>query len=131
VERKENACDESLPRAWEVELEPLTQKQVFDAPSPRERNPAYPFDVVVIYPAVKIAHEMRKDQLNREMLPRGVSINTVKAAIDLNDDRKPDVVVVEYCCLQTQQPPECDYTCGKTFKKVKNIWKLFDSYAPC
>ena len=131
AEHKQNPCDEALPAFWEVELEALTQKQMFDALSPRERNPAYPFDVVVIYPAVKIARQIGNDQLDREMLPKGVPINTVKAAIDLNDDRKPDVVVVEYCCQETQKPGECDYTCGKTFKKVRNLWKLIDSYTPC
>ena len=131
AERKDNPCDESLPDFWEVELEALTQREFFDAPSPRERNPVYPFDVVVLYPAVKIARQIGKEQLNREMLPKGVSINTVKAAIDLNDDRKPDVVVVEYCCQAAQKPGECDYTCGKTFKKVRNLWKLVDSYTPC
>lgn len=66
------------------------------------------------------------------MLPRGVAIKTVKAAVDLTNDGNPDVLVVEYCCGNPKKTAkDCDYTCGKTFKKTRNVWKLIDSSTPC
>jgi hypothetical protein len=132
AEKKENPCNERLPGLWEVELEPISVKEFFEvAPTP-SRAAEYPFDVAVIYPAVKVARQIQKAQLTREVLPKGVSINTVKAAIDLTDDRKPDVVIVEYCCGDTKKPAgECDYTCGKTFKRTGSGWKLVETSSPC
>jgi hypothetical protein len=132
AEEKENACDESMPDWWEVELEPIKLKEFFEIAPILNRAAEYPFDVAIIYPAVKVARQMKKDQLTRAMLPKGVSINTVKAAIDLTGDRKPEVVIVEYCCGRMKKPAdECDYTCGKTFKRLRNAWKLVDTSAPC
>lgn len=131
TEEKED-CDKRLRPFWEVKLEPLTQKRFFDVPSPPHRSAEFPFDVVVIYPAVKVAQQIKRDQLKRESLPNGVIIDTVKAAIDLDDDRKPDVVVTQYCCSDKKKlTDECDYVCGKTFKKVGNLWKLVNTSMPC
>ena len=132
AQKKNAACNERLPPEWEVELEPLKQKSFFEVAPPSDRNGEYPFDVVILYPAVKTAQQVRRAQLELKTLPSGVVLDTVKAAIDLNDDRKPDVVVMEYCCEQETKPAkECDYTCSKTFKKVTNAWKLVDTSAPC
>ena len=132
AEEKKNACDESMPDWWEVELEPIKLKEFFEIMPIFNRAAEFPFDVVIIYPAVRVAWQIKNDQLTRAMLPQGVSINTVKAAIDLTNDRKPDVVIVEYCCGRTKKPAaECDYTCGKTFKRFRNAWKLVDTSAPC
>lgn len=66
------------------------------------------------------------------MLPKGVAMNTVIGAIDLTSDGIPDVLIVKYCCDNPKKAAEeCDYTCGKTFKKIRNIWKLIDTSAPC
>lgn len=132
AQNRKNPCSERLPPEWEVELEPIKQKIFFDVSSPSDRRAEFPFDVVILYPAVKTAQQIRKPQLKLETLPRGVVVDTVKAAIDLNVDRKPDVVEMEYCCEQETKPAkECNYTCSKTFKKVKNVWKLVDTSAPC
>jgi hypothetical protein len=131
TEKKEDACDERLPAYWEVELEPIKLKKFFDFEPNPDRAAEYPFDVVVIYPAVKVARQISKARLTKGVLPGGVSIDTTKAAIDLTNDGKPDVVVIEYCCEGTKKIDECDYTCGKTFKKVRNSWKLIDTSTPC
>ena len=131
AERKED-CNERLPAWWAVELEPIKLKKFFDIEPIPNRASEYPFDVAVIYPAVRGARQIEKRHLTKGMLPKGVSVTTVKAAIDLTDDRKPDIVIIEYCCGDTKKPAdECDYTCGKTFKKVRNTWKLVDTSAPC
>ncbi len=131
AELTENLCDESLPREWKVELGPVPEKNLFRALSPSVQNAEY-FDLVILYPAVEFYWELSKKELNLATLPKGTSINTVKAAIDLDGDSRPDIVITEYCCLNRKKAPvNCDLTCGKTFKKVKNVWELVDTSAPC
>ncbi|MCM3871250.1 MAG: hypothetical protein ND895_11235 [Pyrinomonadaceae bacterium] len=131
TEKKEDACNERLPAWWEVQLEPIHLRKLFDIEPMSNRNAEFPFEVVVLYPAVKVARQISKGQLTKGMLPTGVSLNTVKAAIDLTRDLTPDVLVIDYCCEDTRKAEPCDYTCGKTFKKVRNAWKLIDTSAPC
>ena len=128
VTLQENPCDENLPPSWQVDLEPIKDRKVFEIAS-TERNAL--IDVVVIYPAVSFAQQIAKQQLRRDMLPRGVAINTAAAAIDLTNDGKPDALILDYCCDNPRKSKGCDYTCGKTFKKIGNIWKLVDTSGPC
>jgi hypothetical protein len=132
AEKKDDACNERLPGWWEVELEPIKLKKFFEvAPSPN-RSAEFPFDVAIIYPAVKGARQIKKAQLTRDLIPTGVQIQVIKAAIDLTVDGKPDVVIIDYCCGEPKKPSDqCDYTCGKTFKKIGNGWKLVATSAPC
>ena len=117
---------------WEVELELVRQSDFFQISSIPKRREEVPFDVAVIYPAVKFARQIKRDKLTKNLLPPMVAINTVKGAIDLTNDRMPDVLLVEYCCGSAKKASDqCDYTCGKTFKKVKGTWKLIDTSAPC
>jgi hypothetical protein len=129
---KEDACDESLPNWWEVELEPIKLREFFDAEPLARRAAEFPFDVAVLYPAVKGARQIDKSRLVKSELPKGVALDTVTAALDLTDDGKPDVLFVEYCCGDEKRPADdCDYTCGKTYMKSGNSWKLVDTSAPC
>ena len=128
----QKTCYDSLPVWWEVDLEPVTARNVFEIAPTTNRSAEYPFDVAVIYPAVSRARQLARGRLTREMLPRGVAVSTVKAAIDLTNDQKPDVLIIEYCCGKPSQPPDaCDYTCSKTFKKVGRAWTLIDTSGPC
>ena len=132
AQHKDNACDKRLAGEWEVELESITSSKFFQTTTPGDRSVDYPFDVVILYPAVKTARQLDKKQLARDALPRGVMTNTIKAAIDLDEDRKPDILVLEYCCLNPKQSTkECDYTCGKTYKKMNNTWRIVRTSAPC
>jgi hypothetical protein len=86
----------------------------------------------VIYPAVELAYAVPKDQLKQEMLPPDIFANTVTAAIDLTNDGQPDALIASFCCREpAKQFPECDYTCGKIYLKVKGRWKLVDESSPC
>jgi len=132
TEKKVDACDERLPASWEVELEPIKLQKFFDVEPAANRAAEFPFDVAILYPAVKVARQINEGQLVKGTFPKGISIDTVKVALDLTDDGKPDVIIVEYCCGGTKKPADtCDYTCGKTFKKLRNVWKLVDTLAPC
>ena len=131
TEQKE--CDDpELSSWWEVDLELVKDKRIFDIAPALNRAAEYPFEVAVIYPAVSFAKQIVKTQLKEEILPRRVLVSTVKAAIDLTNDGKPDALILEYCCDNPKRSlSECDYTCGKTFKKIRGVWKLIDTSAPC
>ncbi|HEX8846482.1 MAG TPA: hypothetical protein VF791_17675 [Pyrinomonadaceae bacterium] len=117
---------------WLVELEEITRKEFFEIKAIAGRREEYPFDVCVIHPAVEFARQLKKEQLTKKMIPAGISINTVTAAIDLTNDQEPDVLVVLYCCRDTtKEARDCDYTCGKIFKKTRNGWKLIEEHQPC
>ena len=131
AKKEKTGCNEREPYAWAVELELIPHREFFEiAPLPNRRA-ELPFDLCVIYPAVAVARQLKNEQLRSSMLPKGISINTVTAAIDLTNDDKPDVLIAEYCCNESSKSGECDYLCGKTFKKVRGIWKQIDEYAPC
>lgn len=129
---KRAGCGEQSAASWEVDLEPVKQKIFFDtAPGPN-RSEEYPFDVCIIYPAVRLANQLKRESLSNNLLPKAIMMKTVKAAIDLTNDGKPDVLVVDYCCGDPGKSAEdCDYTCSKTFKKVRNTWKLINTSSPC
>lgn len=132
--KKRNDCGEPMAGVWwEVELESVKQKEYFEISNVNAaRREEYPFDVAIVYPAVKFAQQVRRNELKKTMLPAGTVLDTVKAAIDLTNDGIPDVLILEYCCLQpTKAAGECDLTCGKTFQKVGKRWKLIDTSSPC
>lgn len=131
--KKGASCGGSDVKArWEVELEPIKQKEYFDMTPIANRRAEVPFDVAIIYPAVKSARQLLRNDLKQSMLPKGVSLDTVKAAVDLTSDGAADVLLVEYCCGDPGKATgACDYTCGKTFRKVGNSWKLIDTSSPC
>lgn len=117
---------------WEVELEPVRQRAFFDiAPRP-DRVQEFPFDVGIVYPAVKYARQIKGKALRKGMLPAGVSLNTVKGALDLTGDGVPDALIVDYCCRDPGKAAKgCDYTCGKIFRKIRNAWKIVNTSSPC
>ena len=133
IETKKGTCGELDSTVWwEVQLEPIKQKEFFEISSMAKRREEVPFDVAVIYPAVNFARQVKSNKLSKEVLPQGVAINTVKGAVDLTEDGIPDVLLVEYCCgSPNKAAEECDYTCGRTFKKVRGKWKLVDTSGPC
>lgn len=125
-------CEMSGPPTWwEVELEPVKQKEYFEITKAGRREEV-PFDVVIFYPTVKVARQLQRNELRKNSLPKGVYVNTVKAAIDLANDGIPDVVITAYCCLHpAKADDECDHTCGKIFQRIGNRWRLVNTSNPC
>lgn len=127
--KERNACGDHW---WDVELEPVTRRAFFEIPSRPNRVQEYPFDVGIIYPAVKSARQIRGKALKKWMLPAGVYLNTVKGAVDLTNDGVPDALIVDYCCRDVKKAArECEYTCGKIFRKIRNVWRLVNTSSPC
>ena len=131
--QENKSCDEKRPvPVWLLGLEPITAGPFFEAKAPAGRREETPFDVCVIHPAVEFSRQLRRGQFTGEMLPEGIHPDTVTAAIDLTNDGRPDVLVASYCCKDTAKPAgECDYTCGKEFKRTASGWKLMDEHGPC
>ena len=130
-----NGCDEKEPDfLWVVEFERITNKEILEIAPAGNSTPEYPFDVFLIYPAVEFARNIPQSELRANMLPKGVSINTAEAAIDLDNDKKPDLLEAIFCCSNVSISPkengDC-YTCLKMFKKINGIWKLVDEAIPC
>lgn len=124
-------CDYHKLYNWVVELKPFTQREFFEIKPSPGRPEQFPFDVVVLYPAVKFARQIKKEQLTKQMLPNGTSLNTVKAAIDVTNDQKPDILLLKHCCDDATKATLCGYPCGKLFKQVNGKWELIEEYSPC
>lgn len=132
AERMPAGCREESPAWWQVELEPVKSKEFHETAALPKRAAEFPFDVAILYPAIKSARQIAKEHLTAKMLPKGISVPTVKAAIDITNDRQPDILLAEFCCKDTKKPGEsCDLTCGKSFKKVGSAWRLIGSSNPC
>jgi hypothetical protein len=135
VKAIENPCSRSLPRLWEVAIEPLTQEAYVKAPSANTSNADgdyYPFDVCVIYPAVEQAQLLNRGLLEVATLPAKTLLENVELAVDLNRDRKPELVLVKFCCGKPQlRNSDCDQTCEKVYLLAAGAWQELDSRTPC
>ena len=117
---------------WNVELEKIINKEILEIKPIKYDNQELPFEVFIIYPAVEFAKNLPSEELKQEMIPKGVTISTVEAAIDLDNDKKPDLLYIEFCCGdKSKRADNCDYNCLEWFKKFNGIWKKVDSANPC
>lgn len=135
TERKEEACTgDKKEYYWNTEIEKLTNRSILEIEPLRNRADEYPFEVAIIYPSVNFAINIKNSELSTDTLPKKVSLNTVKAAIDLDNDKKPDLLEILFCCSNPTETwnenTDC-YICQKSFKKVSGFWKLVNSATPC
>lgn len=134
---KNEVCDvEGFEREffWNTELEKITNKEILEIKPVKYDNQELPFEVFGIYPAVEFVRNLSPKELKQEMLPKGVSVQTIEAAIDLDNDGKPDLLEVIFCCSDKHKSPSEDgdcYICQKSFKKINGVWKLVDAANPC
>ena len=132
AEKKRDECDDNnLKTYWESKTEGLNFREFFEAKPIAERAEEYPFDVVIIYPSVKYARAMGGKQIDKATLPKAVSPRTVKAAIDLTNDSIPDLLIVEYCCMNRARSTNCDLTCSESYRRSARGWRLVSSNRPC
>jgi hypothetical protein len=135
TEKKEVPCTgERKEFYWNTDLEIVTNKEILEIDPIKNRAEEFPFDVAVIYPKVDFAKNIKNSELSKDMLPNKVAVNTVVAAIDLDNDGKPDLLETVFCCNNPSdtfnEKNDC-YTCQKTFKKINNNWKETNFEKPC
>ena len=121
----ENPCSEALPKLYETELRPVSDKSWLSS-SP-------PFEVCVIYPAIASARALKLDALQTTQLPTKVALANIIAALDINNDQQPDVLLLEYCCDNPQADRKsCDLTCSAVYVRVANgQWRIAETQTPC
>ena len=111
--RIEQDCDGSI--VWETVFEPITNK-IITAMKPMnfDSNPrdVTLLEAVVIYPAVAKPVLLPKKQITSAMLPKAIKPDMLSAAIDTDDDGKPDLILTD----------------DKSFKKVAGKWQLIKEF---
>lgn len=134
-EKKEEPCSDTDKKVfWDVETEPITAKEILEAQALAGRADEFPFDAAVIYPSVPFAKAIESGKLTAEMLPQGVPPSVVEAAIDLDNDQKPDLLQTTFCCSKPGQKPDPEsdcMMCSKTYKKTNGKWTVINSATPC
>lgn len=129
-------CDEpGKDFHFEIEFEEITDKIVLEVELVGNQGMER-FGVFTIYPAVDFAKNILPPALKQEMLPKGVAIQTVEAAIDLDNDGEPDLLALSFCCADETKAvnyadEDCYYSCEKIFRKINQNWKLIRSENPC
>ncbi len=134
VTRQRDECTGEGKISWGVELEKIQERSFWEQRAVAGRSEETPFGVLVIYPAIRDARAIKRNSLKSEMLPRGVKPATVNAVVDVDNDGKPDLLWVNYCCdtpTRAGNDSNCELTCGRTYKRGSNGWKLIDTFEPC
>ncbi len=121
----ENPCSDALPKLYETELRPVKDKSWLNASAP--------FDVCVIYPAIASARSLKLNALQAARLPSKVALANITAALDINNDQQPDVLLVEYCCDKPELDRKaCDLTCSAVYVRAANgQWRIAETQTPC
>lgn len=119
---------------WNTEVESITKKVFFEVKPLEDRGDEYPFDLFIIYPSNPKAMSLKKSDLKKSTIPYGVSINTIVAAIDTDNDKNPDYLKTEYCCRNKSESynykNECSY-CKNNYQKKNDEWKTIHISKPC
>ncbi len=119
--------------ALEGEFETVNDKELLEIKPTAGRSEESPFDVLVIYPAAASAKKLNPNELTKKMLPKNVAAKEVFAAIDLNGDAQPDLLITKYCCDSSAElgDENCGNDCGAAYKKVNSVWKFMYSLEGC
>ena len=134
VTRQRDECTGEGKISWSVELEKIRERSFWEQRAAAGRSEETPFGVLVIYPAITGARVIKRSSLRVELLPRGVKPATVNGAVDVNNDGKPDLLWVNDCCdapTRAGSNSNCELTCGRTYKRGSNGWKLVETFEPC
>ena len=114
---------------WEANLEPVEAGPLLTAPPRADRHEEYPIGVIVIYPAVEGAQGIAPAKLDEASLPSTTRHQFVHMVADLDADGSADVLVVEFCCKNSEKDAKngCtdydDYVCGEIFLKKSGVWE--------
>jgi len=114
---------------WEVNLENGSGTNLNDSIRPHLQRD-YISSVAVMWPVPP--HGAKVIKVVSTDLPPNVFAETTRVAIDLDNDKKADALLVEFACENRHVNPRktaTDYTCGETWQKVNGKWLLCNSFA--
>jgi hypothetical protein len=114
--------------SWLVRLEDAKATPLGKLQPGSDRRPEAPSDAAVLLPAPE--GQVRLLSTTSGGLPPAVSPETVKAALDLDGDARPDVLLVEFCCGRRKTRHDCEYFCGETWQRVGKRWVRCRSWQP-
>lgn len=112
---------------WEVNLKKTTDDNFLQADPLKDRGEQYPFDVCVLYPAIKNAKSISRQELGETSLPRGVKLNSIYAAIDVTQDNQPDYIIVHHCRSGDDVLLNCESAGSSIYLKDGKSWKVYTS----
>ena len=115
---------------WAIDLETVTDKEILEIKPVGNARDQMPFGVFVIYPSVEFAKSLDKSSISKTILPTDVSLKRVASAIDLDNDRKPDLLSIYFCCgdPEKETAEKCPYLCQKHYRKTAGMWKIFEIF---
>jgi hypothetical protein len=126
---KNSGCAENKKEFfWAVEFERIIDKEILEVKPLKGFNEQMPFGVFIIYPSVEFARSLNKSSISKTTLPKNVSLKRVNSVIDLDNDGKPDLLSVNFCCGEPDKnsAENCPYLCQKYYRKTNGNWEVFD-----
>lgn len=113
---------------WAIEFERIIDKEILEVEPVNNYKNQMPFSVFVIYPSVEFVKSLDKSSISKTILPKNVSLKRVQSAIDLDNDSKPDLLSISFCCGESEKESieKCPYLCQKYYRKTGGVWELFD-----
>lgn len=64
-------------------------------------------------------------------LPGDVDVGHIRAALDLDGDRRADALLVKYCSDRSAESIDgCDYVFAEIWQRVRSQWRLCTRYGP-
>lgn len=121
--------EESPDPVWHVRLEDGQETSLATLEAPPERRPEAPSRAVVLWPAPEAGAALVAEPAAGD-LPSEVGLETVQAAIDLDGDARPDVLVVEFCCGDRTTVEACEYHCGEYWQRLSSGWVRCRAWQP-
>jgi hypothetical protein len=94
--------------AWNAGLTPLGESQLA-LPAGRQASG------LLLWPAGDIAPT--RVEPGPHALPFGVLPESIRVAVDLDADRQPDLLELEYCCKAPWRTDACEYICGSYWQR--------------
>lgn len=131
TKRKNFKCvsDKTREFYWLAEFDTITDENILKIePAEKGNNSQMLFSVFIIYPSVQFAKSLDISSISKTPLPNNVALKRIESAIDLDNDDKPDLLSVGFCCgnPKEESAENCPYLCSKYYKKNNGVWKIID-----
>lgn len=111
----------------QIELEDATNTFLAFIPVPAGRNPDYPYDVALLWPAPLGGASLVKPSKD---LPPGVDASTVLVSLNWHHSATVDGLISRFCCDNRHKASGCDYECTDIWQKVGKTWRRCHSSQP-